>query len=232
MFARALQSIHTVALSSAAALALGVTACVTGSTQHATVAPLDPVGTGERPDATWATEQLRGAALLLHQTLAREGSDGFLSLRIHADQVPSLFSQSAGERLLRVNVGVAPSDSEPRWIHFRALSASPLVGFCARGVRIAEPNGPDGLRARALVVDRLLIVGSGESAFWGAWIEGLILTENGWRLMPSVPFSRQAEDPRSNHADVQLWDCDLSQRPRRERPLSVGAPAATVESVP
>jgi hypothetical protein len=143
-----------------------------------------------------------------------------LALRIHPEQIDSLYDSNAAERLRRFNVGVAPSDAEPRWIHFRSFERSALVGYCARGVRITERMGPDGLRDRALVVDRFLLVGSTLSAYWGAWVEGLVLTDTGWRLLPSVAFSRQVEDPRVNHADVQLWDCDLGQRPIRERPLS------------
>lgn len=194
--------------------------CTTTGSRSAALRAAAPQGSGERPEATWALQQLRDAAVMLHQRLAQEGSDGFLAVRVGADQIEGLFTQSGAERLQMVNVGVAPSEAEPRWVHFRSMRSSPLVGFCARGVRIAEANGPDGLRERALIADRLLLVGSGESAFWGAWVQGLILTEQGWKLLPSVAYSRQVEDPRVNHADVQLWDCDLGQRPLRDHPLS------------
>jgi hypothetical protein len=181
--------------------------------------PVTPIGSGERPDATWATEQLRRAAVQLRARLAHGGAQAHLALRLRHDEIAQLYTEDAVERIRNAQVGHETGEDDPRWVHLRALAHTPLVGFCARGARIAQPNGPEGLRMPALLVDRLLIVGAERDVLWASWIEGLILTEAGWRLSAAVPYVQQVEDPRRDHADVQLWDCDLGQMPRRDRPL-------------
>jgi hypothetical protein len=181
--------------------------------------PIEPQGSGERLDAQWAIARLREASVSLREALADGGAEAHLSLRFRPSEVEQLYTEDAAARMRSAQVGTESRDGEPRWVHLRALRETPLVGFCARGARIAERNGPDGLRARAMVVDRLLIVGAERDGLWGTWIEGLVLTEAGWRMSAAVPFAQQVEDPRREHADVQLWDCDLGERPRRDRPL-------------
>lgn len=181
--------------------------------------PVSPLGSGDRPDATWATERLRDAAVQLRARLAHGGAQAHLALRLRQDEISQLYSDAAFERIRNAQVGHETGDADPRWVHLRSLADTPLVGFCARGARIAQQNGPDGLRVPALLVDRLLIVGAERDVLWATWIEGMILTEDGWRLNAAVPFSNQVEDPRRDHADAQLWDCDLGQRPRRDAPL-------------
>jgi hypothetical protein len=200
------------------ALALFVAGC--NSAIAPGLRPVEPHGTGGRVDATWAAEQLRDAAISLHHTLVEQGANGHLALRLRPEETQQLFTQNSRERAGGVQLGAASSDGEPRWTHLRTLGPSPLVGFCARGVRIAEPNGPEGLSVRALFVERLLVVGAERDGLWGMWLEGLLLTEGGWRMAPGVPFAQQVEDPRREHADVQLWDCDVGQRPLRDRPLA------------
>jgi hypothetical protein len=185
--------------------------------------PVAPAGSGDRPDATWATEQLRVAAVQLREQLSRGGSEAHLALRLRPEEVTQLYSPEAASRVRNAQVGVVTGDNEARWVHLRSLRDTPLVGFCARGARIAQQNGPDGIRVAALLVDRLLIVGAERDGLWAAWVEGLLLTEGGWRLSAAVPFATQVEDPRREHADAQLWDCDLGQRPRRDAPLDAGA---------
>jgi hypothetical protein len=185
-----------------------------------------PIGNGDRPDAAWATEQLRTAAVQLRARLAHGGAQALLALRLRPSEVAQLYTDAAFERIHNAQVGHEAAEAEPRWVHLRSLADTPLVGFCARGARIAQQNGPEGLRVPALLVDRLLIVGAERDVLWAAWIEGLILTEDGWRLSAAVPFANQVEDPRRDHADVHLWDCDLGQRPRRETPLDSAANTA------
>jgi len=188
--------------------------------------PVVPIGNGDRPDAAWATEQLRTAAVQIRARLAHGGAQALLALRLRPSEVAQLYTDAAFERIHNAQVGHEAAEAEPRWVHLRSLADTPLVGFCARGARIAQQNGPEGLRVSALLVDRLLIVGAERDVLWAAWIEGLILTEDGWRLSAAVPFANQVEDPRRDHADVHLWDCDLGQRPRRETPLDSAANTA------
>lgn len=198
------------------AFALAVSAC-----NNAVIAPglrpVEPVGRDDRPDATWATERLRAAAVQLRERLTAGGPEAQLALRLRHDEVAQLYTEDAATRMRNAQVGVLSRDA--RWVHLRSFAETPLVGFCARGARIAQRNGPDGVRVPALVVDRLLIVGAERDGLWALWIEGLLLTEDGWRLSAAVPYSSQVEDPRRDHADAQLWDCDLGQRPRRDVPL-------------
>ncbi|MFO0561409.1 MAG: hypothetical protein U0269_25550 [Polyangiales bacterium] len=187
--------------------------------------PVAPIGSGDRPDAIWATEQLRSAAVQLRARLTQGGAQAHLALRLRRDEVAQLYTSAAFERIHNAQVGHEAGEADPRWVHLRSLADTPLVGFCARGARIAQQNGPEGLRVPALLVDRLLIVGAERDVLWAAWIEGMILTEDGWRLSAAVPFANQVEDPRRDHADVQLWDCDLGQRPRRDTPLEASTTA-------
>ncbi|MBL8681366.1 MAG: hypothetical protein JNK05_19465 [Myxococcales bacterium] len=194
--------------------------------------PVTPVGSGERPDAEWTTARLREAVVSLRAAFVARGADAHRAARLRPDEVSQLYTESALTRIQGAQVGTESTDGEARWVHFRSLGDTPLVGFCARGARIAERNGPDGLRAPALVVDRLLIVGAERDALWGSWVEGLLLTENGWRLSSAVPYGQQVEDPRREHADVQLWECDLGERPNRDRPLAPAQPAVTRSAAP
>jgi hypothetical protein len=170
-------------------------------------------------DPATVREQVRDAAVLLNATFAHQGAEGLLALRLRQEEVGALFTENAAQRIARLPRGLYPSAGEQRWRMFATLSATPLVGFCARGVRVVEANGAEGFAQRALVVDRLLLVGSEPGGLWGAWVENLVLTPEGWRLAPLTPYERQVETPRRDHADVQLWDCDLGQTPRPAHPL-------------
>ncbi len=178
--------------------------------------PAAPPGSGVdrgRLDAHWARAALEQASIEFGSAFARDGAEAMLRLRLRPEDVRAVYTENAQQRIARISTGISPSPGERRWQMFRVLADAPIVGFCARGARVAEPNGPEGLRARGVVVDRLLIVGGERDGLWGAWIEGLLLTNEGWRLLPTVPFERQVETPRRDHTDVQLWDCDLGRRP-------------------
>ncbi len=208
----------------AASCAIGGCAAGTGSSLR----PSAPVESGaERGtlDPAWAERALTGAALALHRTFTRDGSEGLLALRLRANDVHAMFTSEGRERIDRLPVGLTPAPGETRWQRFRAFANAPLLGFCARGARVAEPNGPDGLRTRGIVVDRLLIVGAEPGGYWGAWIEGVVLTNEGWRLLPTIPFERQVETPRRDHSDVELWACDIGHRPDPAHPLIAEPPA-------
>ncbi|MDP3279404.1 MAG: hypothetical protein Q8Q09_29710 [Deltaproteobacteria bacterium] len=201
------------------AMALSTVGCATGGALHSSIRSAEVVTSQGRLDANWGGQKLREAALLLHEVLTEAGHEGFLRLRLHSADTEALMFPETWSRLRNVNVGLQPTSGDPRWRHFASFAQSPLVGFCARGVRAVEPGGAEGFRRATLVVDRLLLVGSEREGFWGVWIEGLVLTNEGWRLQSTVPFAQQVEDPRRNHADVQLWDCDLGHRPLQNRPL-------------
>ena len=146
------------------------------------------------------------------------GREALLRLRLHRDEVRALFNDDGIRRISGVQTSLLPASGEQRWLMFRQFAELyPWRGFCARGARLAEPNGPEGLKHRAFVVDRLLIVGAEPTGLWAAWIEGLSANDRRRRLLPNTPFDRQVETPRRDHADVQLWDCDLARRPQAER---------------
>lgn len=167
----------------------------------------------QRRDVQSMRRPLERAAIEFGGAFARDGAEALLRLRLSPEDVRGLYTENAQQRINRMSPGISPSPGERRWEMFRVLSRAPVVGFCARGARSVEPNGPEGLRMRAFMVDRLLIVGGESDGLWGAWIEGVVLTDEGWRLLPTVPFDRQVETPRRDHTDVQLWDCDLGLRP-------------------
>lgn len=170
-------------------------------------------------DQRWAEQRLRTAVVQLHTTFANHGPEGLLRLRLQPPEVAVLFRSDAADRIMRAPQGLSPTDGEQRWRMFSVLARSPLVGFCARGARLAEANGPEGFNERAFIVDRLLIIGSESTGLWGAWVDGLVLTSQGWRLLPNTPYDRQVETPRRDHTDMQLWDCDIGHRPVISRPL-------------
>ena len=176
-----------------------------------TVAPVERAA--GQLDRSWTNEQLGVAARSLQRAFARDGAEALLRLRLNAAEVGQLFVEDARRRMGRMPQGLGPTPGEGRWQMYRALGRGPTLGFCARGVRVADEHGADGVRGRALWVDRLLIVGGDGEGIWAAWIEGLILTDSGWRLVPVVPYERQVAAPRRDHTDVQLWDCDFAQRP-------------------
>jgi hypothetical protein len=184
--------------------------------------PAAPDGSGIAAghlDRQWAEQSVSQAAIELLQAFTHDGSEGLLRLRLRPDDVRAIFTDEAQQRIARLPTGLIPAPGENRWQLFRTFADAPVLGFCARGARIVEPNGPEGLRTRGLVVDRLLIVGGESDGYWGAWVEGLLLTNEGWRLLPTVPYDRQVETPRRDHSDVQLWECDLARRPDRAHPL-------------
>ena len=59
---------------------------------------------------------------------------------------------------------------------------------------ITSPKGR--AAARTLYVERLLLVGSEAGGRWALWVEGLVLTGAGWRMLPWVPYEDAVEAPR------------------------------------
>jgi hypothetical protein len=160
----------------------------------------------------WAEARIAEGAPTLLRALSEGGVDGFRALRLRHDEVVELFNDTGRARIEQSVPGLTPSPRERRWQVFAQHRGDALVGWCARGVRIAQPNGPEGFRERVLLVERLLIVGAEPDGRWAAWVEALVLTGAGWRMVPWVPYADAVEAPRRDHSDLVLWDCDLAQR--------------------
>lgn len=160
----------------------------------------------------WATARIGEGAAVLFERLTREGAAGLRALRLHPNEWEGLLTEPGRRRALGSFVGLTPSPREARWQLLAAHRGQPLVGWCARGVRVAEAGGAEGFASPTLHVDRLLLVGAEASGRWAFWIEGLVLTRTGWRMLPWVPYEDAVEAPRREHSDLVLWDCDLAQR--------------------
>jgi hypothetical protein len=160
----------------------------------------------------WAEARIHEGVPQVFRALAEGGSGAMRAMRLRPAEVAELFTDAGRQRIERSVPGLTPSPRERRWQVLSLHRADAVVGWCARGVHVAESGGAEGFRARTLYVERLLIVGAEGDGRWGAWIEGLVLTGNGWRMLPWVPYEDAVEAPRSEHTDLALWDCDLARR--------------------
>src|SRR5687768_11655796 len=130
-------------------LALAAAAAMVSGCGPAPVPPLRPAAPPEsgiptgRLDTGWAHQRLREAAIELRGAFAREGSEGMLRLRLRDGELPALFDENAVERIRRLPTGLSPSSGERRWRMFATLAETALVGFCARGARVAEEGGAE-----------------------------------------------------------------------------------------
>lgn len=196
----------------AAALVL---ACV-GSAACAATTTAARVPTIDVPDdaarSGWAEARIAEGAPALLDRLAREGAAGMRGLRLRHAEVEGMFTEAGRRRVAGSVAGITPSPREPRWQMLAAHRGQRLVGWCARGVRVAEGGGAEGFAARTLYVERLLLVGEEPGGRWALWVEGLVLTGAGWRMLPWVPYEDAVEAPRREHSDLALWDCDLARR--------------------
>jgi hypothetical protein len=165
------------------------------------------------PGAAWIDAQIGEASRRVFATLAEGGARALFGMRLQVEQCDRLLTTTGRTRATMSPTGNAPRAHEPRWATMRAFAGTSVVGWCARGVRVAEPDGPEGFAERALMVDRLLVVGREEGGTWGMWVEGLVLTRDGWRILPWVTWGDAVERPRRDHTDVALWDCDRSSGP-------------------
>jgi hypothetical protein len=150
--------------------------------------------------------------------LSEGGREGYRSLRLGEAQMDGWLGEAAIARGRTTFVGMVPGPGDRRWFAWRRWRGSALQGWCARGVRVLEANGPEGLLRRTVLVERVLVVGGRGGQRWAAWLEGLLLSREGWRFAPWVPHSQAVEAPRRSHADLELWDCDLA------RPAATSAP--------
>lgn len=173
------------------------------------------VSTWEPPrDAEGQRAAIAEGAQQLLTELGARGPEGLRALRLSSSEVQRWFTIVAAGRIASVVSGAQPYAAERRWVLWSSLGRGSVVGWCARGVRRVERDGLEGFRFRTLVVDRLLLVGREPGGLWGAWASHAARGPDGrWRLIPSVPLDEQVETPRRDHADMQLWDCDLGQRP-------------------
>lgn len=152
------------------------------------------------------------------RALSERGREGYRVLRLREAQMDGWLSPDAIARGRLTFVGMVPGMNDRRWFSWRRWRGSVLRGWCARGVRVMEANGPEGFLRRTLMVERVLVVGGRAEHRWGAWLEGLILSRGGWRFAPWVPHAQGVEAPRRSHPDVDLWDCDLARPPATSAP--------------
>jgi hypothetical protein len=160
----------------------------------------------------WAEARVQEGVSTVLRTLAEGGVSGLQRLRLHHDEVQEIFTEAGVGRIERSVPGGTPSSRDRRWQTLGLHRNDAIVGWCARGVHVAESNGIEGFRERTLYVERLLIVGQEDGGRWATWVEGLMLTGNGWRMLPWVPYADAVEVPRRDHTDLTLWDCDLARR--------------------
>lgn len=167
------------------------------------------------PDAVrsgWAQARIEQGVGGVFRTLAQDGARGLRALRLRHHEVEQLFDEAGQGRIARSVPGLTPSPRERRWQVLSRMRERPVVGWCARGVRVAEAHGVEGFAHRTLYVERVLIVGAEPEGRWAMWVEGLVLTGAGWRMLPWAPYEDAVEVPRRDHSDLGLWDCDLAHR--------------------
>jgi hypothetical protein len=204
------------ALAASLALALG---CATAAPSTG-LRPMDlPAAAGAR--SVLAARVDAGLPALM-RALSERGREGYRALRLTDAQVDGWLRPDAISRARNTFVGMVPGANDRRWFAWRRWHGSALLGWCARGARVAEADGPEGFMRRTLVVDRLLVVGGRGEHRWAAWLEGLVLARDGWRFAPWVPHAQSVEAPRRSHPDVDLWDCDAARAPATSAPRPGG----------
>lgn len=178
--------------------------------------PVRSIPTLDVPDEAmtngWARARIAEGVPRVFEALATRGAAGMRAMRLRPHEVAELFNEAGRARIERSVPGITPSTRERRWTLLGLHRNDRIVGWCARGVHVAPEGGAEGFQQRTLYVERLLIVGDEGGGRWGAWVEGLVLTGAGWRMLPWVTFEDAVEAPRRDHTDLTLWDCDLAQR--------------------
>jgi hypothetical protein len=95
----------------AALLAVLVVGCagenVAASVRTASV--LDGAERNGQLEQAWARAHIADAVRLLREAFASDGSDAFLRLRLHGEEIPALFTPTAVGRVGRMSPGIAPS---------------------------------------------------------------------------------------------------------------------------
>ena len=175
--------------------------------------------TGARPrsvpaqvgEGAFASARLDEGLPVIVRALSERGRDGYRALRLGDRGLEGWLVEAAIARGRSTFVGVVPGPGDRRWFAWHRWRGSAVRGWCARGVRVVEPDGPEGFRQRTLWVERVLVVGTQGEHRWAAWLEGLVLASDGWRFAPWVPHAQAVEAPRRSHPDVELWDCDLAR---------------------
>lgn len=204
----------------ASGVALALTCgCASAGPRYTRVMP-PPVDVPERAVASgWVAREVTRGLPGVVVALTESGLRGFRTLRLHHEEVEQVLTPAGRARVERSFVGRTPVAAEARWYMLARLRGSAVAGWCARGVRVAEASGAEGFAHRTVYIERLLVVGSEPGGgLWGAWLEGLMLTRAGWRMLPWVPYESAVETPRRDHTDIELWECDLGVRPAPRPP--------------
>ena len=169
-----------------------------------------PAATPAGPFVARALDEGLGPVI---QLLSEGGREGYRSLRLGEAQMEGWLGAAALARGRTTFGGMVPGPGDRRWFAWRRWRGSALSGWCARGVRVLEPGGPEGFVRRTVVVERVLVIGARGGQRWAAWLEGVVLSRVGLRIAPWVPHAQAVEAPRRSHPDVELWDCDLARPP-------------------
>lgn len=171
-----------------------------------------PEGVAHRP---WVSAQLQASSPVVLRAMLAGPRATQRALGLSEGLRLGLFDAAGLTRAAQGLASGGPSEGDLRWVRFRALRGSASAGWCARGVRVVEA-GAEGFAHRAVVIDRLLLVGreSGPTAgLWASWLEGLVVTAEGVKVLPWISWRDAVEAPRRDHVDISLWDCDLAARP-------------------
>ena len=125
-------------------------------------------------------------------------------LHVPSEHLPDLVDANTASRLERARqVYALGPQPEPR--SYLAFRQNPFQGVCLQHARIEPPGSVLGLRAPAWVFDRILVIGGRQTRF-AAWVEGtFVFTSEGFRAL----VLNRAENPRWEHADLELATCDL-----------------------
>ncbi len=88
----------------------------------------------------------------------------------------------------------------------RDWAAASFAGFCAQGAREEPAARGLGLQRPAWVLDRVLVVANLGGSRSASWLEGrFVYTAQGWKTLSLT----RIEQPRRNHADLELAPCDV-----------------------
>lgn len=197
--------------------ALAVMAMALISSGCASVSGTPPVRFAEVPrDALttgWGRAHIDAATRAVFRALVTDGVIALRRGRLALDAARTPLSRVGIARAERAIVGLRPRASERRWAVLRRIRSGAVAGWCARGVSLPEPDGPEGFAQRALTVERLLVIADDVSGRWGFWLEGLALDGATWRWLPWVSWADAVETPRGAHTDIAMWSCELSSPP-------------------
>ena len=123
---------------------------------------------------------------------------------------------SAASRYAALRVGVS-SRLRADGSALRTLQDARYAGVCLQGSRLEPPGSTVGLSHAGWTFDRILVVGLQPGGRrMAAWVEGtFIYTSEGFAALDLT----RVEEPRWEHADLELAPCDMQIGIRGPRPV-------------